>query len=258
MQVQDASSLAVIADIHGNSDALAAVLDDIDRVGADMILNLGDHLSGPLAAAQTADMLSKRDITSILGNHDRFLIEHTPTEMGPSDRVAFDQLNEVHLDWLRTLAPTRVLGDEIFMCHGTPQSDLAYWLEKVLPDGSVVFNDRDVIEKAGVNLPYPLILCGHTHAARSVRLADGRLIVNPGSVGLPAYDDTHPRPHIMQSGSPDARYALLHRTDAQWRVSLKSVPYDSARMVMLAADAGRQDWANALSTGWLWPEGSSC
>ena len=45
---------AVIADIHGNADALSAVLADIDRRGIGTVVNLGDHFSGPLAAAETA------------------------------------------------------------------------------------------------------------------------------------------------------------------------------------------------------------
>ncbi|MEL7151833.1 MAG: metallophosphoesterase family protein, partial [Pseudomonadota bacterium] len=40
--------LAAISDIHGNSDALRAVLDDIKRRGVDQIVNLGDCFSGPL------------------------------------------------------------------------------------------------------------------------------------------------------------------------------------------------------------------
>ena len=51
---------AVISDIHGNSDALAAVLADIDALQIETIINLGDHLSGPLAARETADMHSRQ------------------------------------------------------------------------------------------------------------------------------------------------------------------------------------------------------
>jgi predicted phosphodiesterase len=46
--------LAAIADIHGNCLALEAVLADIRRQGIDMVVNLGDHLSGPLEARRTA------------------------------------------------------------------------------------------------------------------------------------------------------------------------------------------------------------
>ncbi|MEN0099242.1 MAG: metallophosphoesterase family protein, partial [Brucella pseudogrignonensis] len=90
---------AVIADIHGNSDALAAVLADIDALNVQTIVNLGDHLSGPLAARETADMLMAREMIAIRGNHDRWLVEKAVEDMGPSDRVAYDQLEERHLAW---------------------------------------------------------------------------------------------------------------------------------------------------------------
>ncbi|MEO1398016.1 MAG: metallophosphoesterase family protein [Pseudomonadota bacterium] len=243
--------IAVIADIHGNSDALTAVLADIDALGVKVILNLGDHFSGPLAAAETADLLLSRDMINIRGNHDRILIEDAPETMGASDRVAFDQLSSGSLDWLRALPETRALSSEIFMCHGTPESDSTYWLETVLPEGEVVSNSSGEIENLAVGLPYPLLLCGHTHRARSVRLADGRLVVNPGSVGLPGYDDDLPYYHVMQSGSPDASYALVEKIDGQWRCSFRLVPYDSNRMANLAKAAGRPDWASAVATGWL-------
>ena len=53
-------SLAIIADIHGNREALEAVLQDIDRRGIRHIVNLGDHLTDPLDPAGTADLLIAR------------------------------------------------------------------------------------------------------------------------------------------------------------------------------------------------------
>jgi predicted phosphodiesterase len=42
------NAFAVIADVHGNSFALEAVLEDIEQRGIQQIINLGDHLTGPL------------------------------------------------------------------------------------------------------------------------------------------------------------------------------------------------------------------
>lgn len=66
--------IAVISDIHGNDLALEAVLADIDAQGIDEIVNLGDHLSGPLNAARTAEILIDRGTAAIQGNHDRYLV----------------------------------------------------------------------------------------------------------------------------------------------------------------------------------------
>lgn len=243
--------IAVIADVHGNSDALLAVLADIDGQGLETILNLGDHLSGPLAAGETADILLGREMISLRGNHDRYLIEQAPEEMGPSDRVAYGQLSPAHLEWLGALPVLHEISGEILMCHGTPESDEMYWLERVLPTGEVAFRDHGGIEAFGAGQDFPLILCAHTHTPRAVRLGDGRLVVNPGSVGLPAYDDTEPVYHIMQTGAPDARYAVVEKVGGDWKVCFKSVPYDATRMAALAREAGRDDWANAVATGWF-------
>ena len=59
-------------------------------------------------------------------------------------------------------------------------------------------------------------------------------VVNPGSVGLPAYDDVHPFKHIIETGSPHARYAIIEQTTAGWQIDLRSVPYDFEPMALLA------------------------
>ena len=249
--------IAVIADIHGNSDALRAILDDIDAQGIETIINLGDHFSGPLAASETAELILACQMISIRGNHDRYLIEQSPEDMGPSDKSAFDQLSEVHIDWLRNLPTTLLVSEDIFLCHGTPISDEAYWLENVLPNGDVVMSDYDDIEARANGLSASLILCGHTHVPRAVRLKDGRLILNPGSVGAPGYVDDAPIHHIMQTGTPDASYAIVQKHLNQWQVTFRLIPYNSERMVELAANGQRSEWASALATGWLpndWPE----
>jgi hypothetical protein len=58
---------AAIADVHGNCIALEAVLADIAALGITEIVNLGDHVSGPLEARRTADLLIERGILSICG-----------------------------------------------------------------------------------------------------------------------------------------------------------------------------------------------
>ena len=242
--------IAAIADVHGNSAALEAVLRDVDRVGADLVVNLGDHFSGPLDAAGTADLIAGRDMICVRGNHDRWLVERTRDEMGPSDRVAEARLTERDRRWLASLAPTATV-DDVFACHGTPDGDTTYWLERVRADGSIGMAERETIERHGRDVRASLILCGHTHIPRTVRLGDGRLIVNPGSVGCPGYEDDAPVPHAMQSGTPDAAWALVERLEGGWSASLRAVPYDASAMVRLAEEADRPEWARALATGWI-------
>jgi len=241
--------VAAIADIHGNYLALEAVIADIRAQGIDDIVNLGDIASGPLDARRTMDALIALDAVHVLGNHDRYLIDRPPEKMGSWDRPAHAQLDAVHLDWLRAVPPTRVFRDQVFLCHATPASDEVYWLETVLSDGTVQMAAMEAIENAAEGIAQPLILCGHSHIAREVRLRDGRMIVNPGSVGSPGYRDIHPFPHVMEAGSPDARYAILEFSDGAWHATFRHVPYDHDTMAALARRNGQPELASALATG---------
>ena len=66
--------VAAISDIHGNLPALDAVLADIATQSVDVIVNLGDILSGPLWGAATADRLMPLELPTIAGNHERQLL----------------------------------------------------------------------------------------------------------------------------------------------------------------------------------------
>ncbi|SFB46418.1 Predicted phosphodiesterase [Rhizobium sp. NFR07] len=247
---------AAIADIHGNCAALQAVLDDVAALGIRDIVNLGDCFSGPLEADRTGDLLLLLDMAgtmTVRGNHDRYLLEKTADQLQSlgalSDAHAHRQMASRHFDWLRKLPFSLVWRDEIFLCHATPKDDNLYWLETVSPDGHVTLRPQDEIEALAEGIDQPLILCGHSHIPRMVALADGRLIVNPGSVGQPAYDDDAPYYHKVETGHAMASYAIIEKTEAGWSPTFQTVRYDHMAMSRLAADNGRAEWASALATG---------
>jgi predicted phosphodiesterase len=242
---------AAIADVHGNPLALEAVIADIRQQGIDDIVNLGDMASGPLDARRTVDILMALGATSVRGNHDRYLVSQTPDEMWPSDRIAHAQLDRVHLDWLASLPFTVTFRDSVYLCHATPSDDNVYWLETVMPDGVVRMSSVEAIEQAAEGIEQSLILCGHSHIPRAVKLRDGRLVVNPGSVGCPGYRDTAPFPHLMETGIPDACYAILELRAGRWQATFRHVPYDNEAMAALARQHQRPEWASALAIGWV-------
>ncbi|GLH77722.1 DNA methylase [Bradyrhizobium sp. SSBR45G] len=242
---------AAIADVHGNHLALEAVLADIHAQAVTEIVNLGDMASGPLDARRTMDRLMALDAVHVRGNHDRWLIDRPREKMGAWERPAIAQLESGHLDWLRTIPATAVYRDQVFLCHATPDDDNVYWLESVAPDGAVTCAPLDEIERIAAGISQSLILCGHTHTARAVRLRDARLIVNPGSVGSPGFSYNVPHPHVIEAGTPDARYAILELTSAGWSVSFRHVPYDHQAMAALARTNGDAEFASALATGWV-------
>jgi predicted phosphodiesterase len=240
----------LVADIHGNLAALEAVAADIRRRGVECVANLGDSLSGPLLPRETAQFLMDRGWLSLAGNHERQLLAPDPEALGPSDAYALDQLTAAELDWLRALPPTARLSPEVFLCHGTPGSDLEYFLESVA-DGRVRPATAGEVESRLGAERAEVVACGHTHLARVLRSRHGQLLINPGSVGLPAYDWDVPEPHVVEAGSPDARYAVVERVADQWVVSLIAVPYDPRPMAELARRRGRPDWGRALLTGYV-------
>lgn len=242
--------IALLSDIHGNLAALQAVLRDIQQQGVDQTVNLGDILSGPLNPAESADLLMSLDLPTIRGNHERQLLNHPPKSMGPSDRFAYERLSSDHLEWIKGLPPELLLDGDILLVHGAPGNDLQYLMETVDVTGLRQASVGEITDRLqGVN--HTVVLCGHTHIPRSLRLPDGRRVINPGSVGLQAYEDTHPVPHVIQTGSPEARYAIIERKGTDWSVDLRKVAYDHQAAADLAKSNGRRDWAAALQTGLL-------
>lgn len=253
--------IAVLSDIHGNLLALRAVLDDIAREGVDAVVNLGDILSGPLQPAETAQLLMGQDFVTIRGNHERQLLRvwdgpRETIDPGTSDGYAATQVAPAHIDWVRALPAQHWLAADVLLVHGTPASDVQYWLQTVTPGfgqhgstGVRSASPQEVSERLGPDArSASLVLCGHTHVPRVVQCG-ATLVVNPGSVGVQAYMDVHPHAHKVEIGSPHARYAVVRRRGGHWDVQLRAVAYDWAAQSQVAAARGNPDWAYALATG---------
>ena len=237
------SRIAVLSDVHGNLPALKAVVADAEAKGCTRFLNLGDILSGPLWPAETADWLMARAWPTIAGNHERQVLTLPPEKTGESDAFTRSVLGETHLAWIASLPETMALPG-MLLVHGTPRSDVEHFLETVEPVGIRQATEAEIAERLG-DTAAPLTLCGHTHVARQVRLADGRMVANAGSVGLQAYDDDHLHPYRVENGDPLARYLIVE----DGAVTIHAVAYDHALSAAKAVREGREDWAIALATG---------
>jgi predicted phosphodiesterase len=240
--------IAVLSDIHGNLEALKAVLRDLADRRADTIVNLGDSLSGPLRPSETAAFLMAQPWPQLAGNHERQLLDFAPERRGPSDRYAHAQLGPEVFAWMAQLQPAQPLNEEVFLCHGTPRSDTEYFLDTVDAPRVRAATADEIEERLGP-VSAAVVLCGHTHIPRIARSRTGQLLVNPGSVGLQAYEDDHPAYHVVESNSPNARYAIVEKQGGLWRAQLLAVPYDHAAAADLARRRGRPDWEAALLYG---------
>jgi len=237
--------LAVLSDVHGNLWALDSVLRDMANRGIRHAVHLGDAVYGPLDPRGTAQRMIERGIPSVRGNEDRLIV--CPEGFDAAVDFARAELGSRELEWLSGLAPTLVLG-EFLLCHGTPRDDTAYLLLEIMSGGVRLRRDEDIASRL-VGVEQPIVLCGHDHTPNLVRLRTGTLIVDPGSVGCPAYRDDHPPEHRIECGSPHARYAILTRCAAGWQCEHVSVSYDWEAAAAAALRNERPDWAFALATG---------
>src|SRR3954447_17041082 len=109
--------IAVIADIHGNTWALDAVLADIKRREITQVVNLGDCVYGSLDPAGTMERLMDTRIISIAGKQDRQVFDESKQVRSSCDHhFVTGQLSAAQLAWLEQLPPMQVVED-IFLCH---------------------------------------------------------------------------------------------------------------------------------------------
>lgn len=248
--------LALLSDIHGNLPALHAVAADLGRRGVDRVVDLGDCVSGPLLPLATARYLMEQDWLHLAGNHERQLLDAGSGPQSLSDRYARAQLSTVELAWLAGLPPTAWLDDAVFFCHGTPACDLDYLLETVDPGGIRPATAAEIdVRLDGIDAA--VIACGHSHMPRIARTGKGQLLVNPGSVGLPGFDDHRPYFHMVATGAPDARYAIVEYRHGHWAAELIAVPYPYYTMADLARRNHCRDWEASLRTGYPVPTGGA-
>ena len=241
--------VAVLADVHGNALALEAVLADARALGFDHLIDLGDTVPGPLWPSECFDMLVAAGAQSIRGNHDRVVACDALAEMPATDAFTHGKLRAAQRAVLAARPGTLRLG-EILAVHGTPDSDVKYLMHQATAAGVRERRAEELAERLGDAGDAQLVLCGHTHRAHAARLPDGRLVVNPGSVGQPGYVWDQPVLHRMEAGTPHARWALLERGARGWSLAHRLVEYDWDRASAEAARNGRDDWAHALATGY--------
>lgn len=193
--------VAVIADIHGNLPALDAVLAEPRIAHADALVVAGDHAAGP-QPTEVLDRLRSlgERVMLVRGNADRELVDLAlgrdiaiPDELTAWAASCLSSTDIAMLEALPHPLALSVSGfGPVLICHGSPRRD----------DDVVLVDSRperwhEVFE--GVGPEIRTVVCGHTHMP-FVRLVNGRLVVNPGSVGMP-YGRKEPSWAILSEGT---------------------------------------------------------
>ena len=196
---------ALLYDIHGNLPALEAVIADAQSAGVDEFVFGGDYA---LAGAFPEECVKRIEGLSgawIRGNTDRWLEDPSDT---PDDDLLRRQIEYCRgelggrrVELLFNLPPSVSL-DGALVCHASPHDDmLTFMTEPTDADHELLANTEEAV-----------VFFGHSHIQFQREAEGGRLLVNPGSVGLP-FD-----------GDRRAAYALWQGGRA---VELRRVEYDS-------------------------------
>lgn len=197
MSIMANRKILVISDIHGNAEALRAVLAaDGD---ADHVIFLGDALlSGP-QANETADLLNGLNIDlPIMGNHDEEMLDPSLFANWPAEWVAlnqsiiecFDRELKQPLETYLPAGQYELAGLDMFLHHGKPKGSYG----AALPDAS-----NDVFLAMGGDCDSPLVLFGHTHVQFTKKVG-GKTYINPGSVGGPRCGRLHACYGVFEGG----------------------------------------------------------
>jgi putative phosphoesterase len=232
--------LAVISDQHGNDVAFRAAIEDVEQLGVEEIVCLGDVVQGGVQPAQTLDRLADLGCETVLGNADALLLEVPTDSPEPiTDRVlevrewTLSQLSASHLQQIRSFAPVvrRELDRaSLLLFHGSPRS----YDDVLLPEGG------DEALEPFLGQDAALLAGGHTHLQWSRRIGDA-LYVNPGSVGI-SYD-RHADPLVLR---PLAEWALVTVSEGTVGVEFRQVPYAVEDVQAVARRSGRpyaDEWA---------------
>lgn len=232
--------LALVSDQHGNDVAFRAVVEDLERLGVDDVVCLGDTTQGGTEPRQTLDRLAALGCETVLGNADDLLLDVTSDSPEPiTERLlevrewTLSQLDSSHLEQIRAFAPVvrrELEGMSMVFFHGSPRSYDDVLLPELGGDAAEPFLGQDAALLAG----------GHTHLQWTRRLGDA-IYANPGSVGI-SYD-RHRDPPVLR---PLAEWALVTATDTSVAVEFRQAPYSLDAVRAAAARSGRpyaEEWA---------------
>ncbi|MBM7570446.1 YfcE family phosphodiesterase [Aquibacillus albus] len=214
--------IAFISDIHGNANALEAVLEDINKKKVDKILVLGDIAYRGPEPKRSIEMVQQLHTTVIKGNADEWVVrgvkegevpDHALELMNQERDWIISRISDTDIDYLENL-PTELTFEEqgvtFHAFHATPTS----LFDVVLPNA----DDNELESKLMAEKAAHIYLYGHIHKSY-IRNVNGKTVVNLGSVGLP-FD-----------GITKASYAIVNINDGHVSTSIERVSYDYEKTI---------------------------
>ena len=234
--------VAVLSDIHSNYYAFKACYKDAVKCGAEAFIFLGDYISDLAEPRKTMDLVyeiqSKFPTFCLRGNRERYILEH---ESGDSEFAfgsktgsllfTYDHLRKTDLDFVRSLKVSEVIeisGVQLEIAHASMDNDRFYFDS----------NDGRTAEVFS-QMKCKYLLTGHSHKQYIKHNAD-KIIINPGSVGIP------------QGGSRWPKYAILQINNGDVSCQLREVTYDMAAVIHSQFTSGIMEYARYWAIGVLY------
>ena len=224
---------ALLSDIHANLEALSAVFQQIDALGVDQIVCLGDVVGYNANPNECVEMIRERNVPTICGNHDAVACgTEDPWGFNPIALAAAlwtrENLTSANLDWLAQLSDTLTF-DGFLAVHGAPMNRDTY-----------IFGWEDILPHLDHLREYRVSLCffGHTHCPgifstdgvytvdKDCKFALGKgkeFFINPGSVGQP------------RDGDSRASFGLLDTDTGEYKLVRIPYPIKQAADKVIAA-----------------------
>ncbi len=202
--------IAILSDIHGNLPALEAVRADIESQAPDEIWCGGDLAWGGPWGRDCIAAVREAGWPTIRGNTDVWITGDIQGVESPEERAESEAFARAHdigeedARWLIRLPLGHSGPGSILLVHGTPQTPF----DAPMPDAPP--SEFAPYENAAT-----LIVYAHVHRAFVRRLADGTIVCNTGSVGMPMDGET-------------ASYALIDRRGPDLTLTHRRVPFDRA------------------------------
>ena len=226
-----ARRVALLADVHGNAPALAAVLREVEAEGVDLLVHAGDLTWGSLVAETLALSHGYGGRTAFVrGNAERAILEFADgaREDEPTEREKWmlEHHDAEAVTFIRSFSESVVVEVEglgaVRVCHGSPRSDT----ELV-----TVATPEDRVREFMAGVEETIVATAHTHVQFDRQVGEIRLL-NPGSVGMP------------YEGRPGAFWALLGPD-----VELRETAYDVSKTIAayrLTDDPSREPMVEML------------
>ncbi len=185
--------IGIISDIHGNIEALNEVLKKFDELKVDMIICSGDIIGIGVNPEEVVKALMKRQdiLVAVRGNHEKYLLEGIPKEIHDDKRkLSYDEiknhewthsrLSENSKKFLSKLPVEKMLqieGKKIYIVH-YPMDEKGKYIKHIKKP------TEEESMKMFEGIDADVFVYGHTHEP-SINIKDGKLYINPGSLGCP-------------------------------------------------------------------------